>query len=330
MWVKRRLIPSLAAVALLVAMVLGHQKRFEARCQNLPKPGVLVPAAGGLVHVWCKGTGWPVVLMESSGLGNVTQYERVLNEVSKRTTACAWDRPDMGWSPGTTGGTTAPDQGERILTAITNMGKVGPIVAVGASTGGLISLYLARQHPERVVGLILIDAVTPEAVEAFHGSLTKLASSAERLAFAGRLGLLSLIDPLHLSEKDACLTYWPENFDAVSALVEGLPESARLVNKTPPLSPRMPLIVLRHGRPGDLVGAGASASDQKAAEPKWIALQQSLAAQSRAGRLRVVPQSGHLIAIEAPQAVVQAIDDVVDMTTVVRGQRPSACSRLGM
>jgi pimeloyl-ACP methyl ester carboxylesterase len=323
---KRALIPAAAVVGLIVAVVLGHQRHFESGCAAQTRPGSLMSAPGGAVNVWCEGRGWPLVLLEASGLGDATQYERVMHAVGRRTTVCAWDRPGMGSSPTTTGKTSAPEQGERILAALSNSALSGPLVTVGASAGGLVSLYLARQHPDRVVGMVLVDALGPEAVERFAAPLAKVASSARWGAVGGRLGLLSLLNPLHLSERDACMTYWPEVFDAATDLLNGLPESARLVKSCPPLSPRMPLIVLRHGRPGDLVtGAGASAAEQAAAEPTWIALQQSLAAQSRDGRLRVVPKSGHLIAVEQPEAVVQAIDDVLDEIASPSIPPPRAC-----
>src|SRR5262249_41581636 len=154
----------------------------------------------------------PVVLLESSGLGNATQYAEILRALAPRTTACGWDRPGMGLSPPTAGGTSVPDQGERILAALSAAGRTGPMVVVGASAGGLVSLYLARRHPERVVGVVLVDALGPNAVPRFAEPFARLAASARRAAWAARFGLLATLDPFHLSEPDACLTYRPEVF----------------------------------------------------------------------------------------------------------------------
>jgi pimeloyl-ACP methyl ester carboxylesterase len=311
-WLKRGIVFVAVAAGLLAAVGFVKQRRFEGRCRDRAWPGALLPAPGGPVHVWCEGAGEPLVLLEASGLGNAMQYDRVLRAVAPRTSACAWDRPGMGLSPPTTGGTLAPDQGERILAALSKAGRRGPLVVVGASAGGLTSLYLARQHADRVVGAVLVDALGPDAVDRFDEPFRKLAASARRAAWAARLGVLTTIDPLRLSEPDACLTYRPEVFEATSLMLSTLAESARLVARCPPLSETMPLIVLRHGRPGDLVGTAASVEAQAAAEPIWIDLQERLAAQSRVGQLRVVAQSGHLIANEQPEAVVKAIFDVLD------------------
>jgi pimeloyl-ACP methyl ester carboxylesterase len=298
---------------LLVVVGFVKQRRFEARCRARSWPGSLVPVSGAPVHVWCEGTGAPIVLFEASGLGNAAQYRRVLPVIARRTTACAWDRPGMGLSPPTPGGALVSDQAERILAALSATGRHDKLVVVGASSGGLISLYLARQHPERVVGVVLVDALSPDGVDQFGEALAKLATSARRAAWAARFGLLQTLDPFRLSADDACLTYRPGVFEAADQFASALPESARLVRLSPPLSDKMPLVVLRHGRAGDVVGSAAPVSEQVAAEPAWVKLQEGLAAESRVGRVRAVDGSGHLIADERPEAVIQAVGDVLDM-----------------
>ena len=173
-----------------------------------------------------------------------------------------------------------------------------------------------------MVGVVLIDALTPEIVERFHAPLAKLAGSARLAGLGARLGLVQMVNPLRLSDKEACLTYWPEVFDAAGDLLSGLPEAARAVKRTPPLSKKMPMVVLRHGRPGDLFSVGLTSPEQAAAEPAWQQLQHDVTAQSVAGRLRVVPHSGHSILKEEPRAVVQAIDDILEFTPPVRATSP--------
>jgi pimeloyl-ACP methyl ester carboxylesterase len=319
---KRGLASVLVGVGLLAIVGSVKQRRFEAHCTARNWPGAMVRTPGEPVHVWCEGTGDPVVLLEASGLGSSMQYRHILPAVAQRTTACAWDRPGMGLSPPTPGAASAPDQGERILAALSESGRHGQLVVVGASAGGLVSLYLARRHPERVVGIVLVDGLVPDAVDKFAKPLAKLATSARRAAWAARFGLLATIDPLKLSAEDACLTYRYEVLAATSDFLSALSESARSVRRSPPLPERMPLIVLRHSRAGDLVGSAASYAEQVDAEPTWVRLQEDLAAQSRVAQLRVVEGSGHLITNERPDAVIAAVGDVLDMVA-----RPATTSR---
>jgi pimeloyl-ACP methyl ester carboxylesterase len=229
----------------------------------------------------------------------------------------------MGLSPPTASGTSVPDQGERILAALSSKGSDRRFVVVGSSAGGLISLYLAREHPERVVGVVLVDALGPEAVRQLSPQLARLSASARRAVWAARFGLLDALNPLGLPEGDACLTYRPEVMAATSQLLSSLPGSARLMSDVPPMRETMPLIVLRHDRVGDLVASAATVEEQAAIEPTWIALQTDLASQSMVGQVRVVEGSGHLIAHERPDAVIRAVQDVLDMAA-----QPSASAVL--
>ena len=290
---KRGLVSVLVGAGLLAIVGSVKQWRFEARCAARNWPGTMVRTPTGPVHVWCEGTGDPVVLFEASGLGSSIQYRPVLQAVALRTTACSWDRPGMGLSPPTRGAASAPEQGERILAALSASGRNGQLVVVGASAGGLISLYLARRHPVRVVGVVLVDALAPDAVNQFAKPLAKLATSARRASWAARFGLLAAINPMKLSAEDACLTYRSDVLGSTSDFLSALAESARIVRVSPPLPERMPLIVLRHGRAGNLVGSAEPYVEQVAAEPNWVRLQEHLAAQSRVAQLRVVEGSGH-------------------------------------
>jgi pimeloyl-ACP methyl ester carboxylesterase len=302
----------LAVAGAVVVVGVSAQRAFERRCRERAWPGALVPTPAGPVHLWCEGEGQPIVLLEASGLGNALQYERVLPELARHTTTCAWDRPGMGQSPPGAAAGSAPAQGEQILAALAQQRIVGPLVVVGASAGGLVSLALARCHPERVVGAVLVDAVGPDAAGPLAAPFRRLEATTRRAAWAARLGWLRVLDPFHLPEPEACLTYRPSVFAAASDLLAGFGASARAVSRCGPLAGTMPLVVLRHGRVGDLVGAAASPEEQRAFEPTWVALQEGLARQSTRGQLRVVAGSGHLIVDERPDVVVQAVHDVLD------------------
>jgi pimeloyl-ACP methyl ester carboxylesterase len=49
---------------------------------------------------------------------------------------------------------------------LTAAGEAGPMVLVGHSMGGLFVRLFARRHPQRVLGVVLVDAVTPEIMDA--------------------------------------------------------------------------------------------------------------------------------------------------------------------
>lgn len=71
---------------------------FCAACHDSATLDSKVPVAGLSLHVVCKGTGAPSVVLES-GLGNDARaWSRVQPEVAKFTKVCAYDRAGLGSS----------------------------------------------------------------------------------------------------------------------------------------------------------------------------------------------------------------------------------------
>jgi pimeloyl-ACP methyl ester carboxylesterase len=72
----------------------------------------------------------------------------------------------------------------------------------------------------------------------------------------------------------------------------------------------VPVIVLRHGkappRPPQFTEALHKAYDEA-----WTVFQEDLAKRSPRGELRVAEQSGHMIQLDQPELVIQAIRDVM-------------------
>jgi len=101
-------------------------------------------------------------------------------------------------------------------------------------------------------------------------------------------------------------TYRPEVFAATSQLLSDLAESARFVGACRTMSRPMPRASPRPDRRSRRVG-------RKAAEPARRSFQEELASQSSRGQLRVIDDSGHLTANERPEAVVPAVEDVLEM-----------------
>lgn len=71
----------------------------------------------------------------------------------------------------------------------------------------------------------------------------------------------------------------------------------------------MPLIVLTQGDPSSSSSASAGVLDG------WVELQRRFAGRSRRGRQVVVPDSGHGMPEEAPDAIVGAVREIVTIVT---------------
>jgi pimeloyl-ACP methyl ester carboxylesterase len=160
-----------------------------------PKPrGEMVDIGGRKLRLVCEGPKGPrpVVWLESGAFSGAADFAAIQQKLTARgLRACAYDRAGLGWSdPG-----PQPRDGDAITGDLGRLmaasGEPGPYVLVGHSMAGLYLRQFAVQHPDQVVGLVLLDAVTPETVdqpgaERFVRRMTLVARAS---AVAGSLGL---------------------------------------------------------------------------------------------------------------------------------------------
>jgi pimeloyl-ACP methyl ester carboxylesterase len=129
----------------------------EASCN-----GSLFDMDGNKIWVHSQGTGSPTVVFES-GFGNDSSVwaslEKQVRERGFRT--FVYDRAGFGRSTINPSSAYSIDNDAQILSAALERCSIdGPIVMVGHSYGGAISLVLAEKS-QKVKGLVLLDAVVP-------------------------------------------------------------------------------------------------------------------------------------------------------------------------
>jgi pimeloyl-ACP methyl ester carboxylesterase len=109
----------------------------------------------------CRGEGTPVVFLESpSGLSAAEAFAPVFDDMAERTRVCRLERLGFGNSDRPIPGLvqTASDYADELHRLVSRAAPEGDIVIVGYSFGGFIARVYADRHPERVAGLLLIDA----------------------------------------------------------------------------------------------------------------------------------------------------------------------------
>lgn len=133
-----------------------------------PIRGELIDIGGRrmrLVRAGEPGEG-PTILCEHGAFGCAADWASVQARLSaKGLRSLAYDRAGLGLSdPG-----PLPRDGRAIVADLASLlahaGVTGPLVLVGHSMGGLMVRLFAHAHPERVMGVVLVDAVTPEAMD---------------------------------------------------------------------------------------------------------------------------------------------------------------------
>lgn len=134
--------------------------------------GELVDIGGRRLRVVRQGpTTGPLVMLECGAFGCAADWAVVQQRLAdKGLRSLAYDRAGLGHSdPGPIprdGAAIAQDL-EALLKAV---GETGPLVFVGHSMGGLLARVFVARNRARVLGVVLVDAVTPELMEARLGS----------------------------------------------------------------------------------------------------------------------------------------------------------------
>ncbi len=133
-----------------------------------PPRGELVDIGGRRLRVVRAGerSGKPVVVFECGAFGCAADWSVVQTRLAERGVySLAYDRAGLGFSdPG-----PAPRDGKAIAAdleaLLAHLGETGPLIMVGHSMGGLLLRVFVGRNRERVQGVVLVDAVTPEAIE---------------------------------------------------------------------------------------------------------------------------------------------------------------------
>ena len=327
------------ALTILVAYSVGSRHTADAQAADVevaPQPtGVLVNIGGQRLHIDCRGSGSPTVLLEA-GAGDVSViWSLVQPLVARSTRTCSYDRGGYAWSdPGTTPRTFAQLSAE-LHSALDSLRIHGPFILVGQSYGGFVVRGFAKQYPQDVAGMVLVDAVHEDQRLIWGGEAHRISDAASGRPFPSPViglnaALLSQARQLPIDTSAAQLQppldrlppfarsiwAWAESRPllrlAQAAEMEWSPEELAVFHaeraKNRATLGSLPLVVLARADGGykDLKTISAAALERERR-----ALQADLARLSTRGQLSFVANSGHNIHVEAPDAVVKAIETVI-------------------
>jgi pimeloyl-ACP methyl ester carboxylesterase len=284
-----------------------------------------VDIGGRRLAVQVKGSGPTVVLEVGAGGGGIgPAWNGVDDRLAEFATVIVYDRAGTGRSKAAEPYPTTADRARDLAALLDALSIKQPVTLVGWSLGGLIVQHFAALNPARVAGVVLVDPTpvdTFSAVPAWQRALMKSSLPARAFTAIARRGWLRGPRAQRWLQKmlEAQLgphfdrNKLPRLLEAVSdpLLHETvLMESRRLEECCADVAqvlerqglPKTPLIVLTAGyrgkRPGKAVmRVGTSHAHTAASVP--------------GGELRELKDVGHHVPFEAPEAIVQAVRDVL-------------------
>jgi len=138
-----------------------------ANAQPKPPRGEMVDVGGRRLRVVRAGgrSERPTVVLEHGAFGCATDWTVVQERLAARgLSSLAYDRAGLGHSePG-----PKPRDGKAIVAdldaLLRQVDEPGPYVLAGHSMGGLMVRLFAITHPGQVLGVVMVDAVTPEVI----------------------------------------------------------------------------------------------------------------------------------------------------------------------
>ncbi|MGH8220455.1 MAG: alpha/beta fold hydrolase [Steroidobacteraceae bacterium] len=299
-----------ALLLVLAAAACALERVAEARDRRrFPPPGRLVDIGGRRLHLACLGggAGPTVVIEQGAGSPSVTWWP-VQARVANFARVCTYDRAGYLWSDPVAPGRSLADRVVDLHTLLDRAELPPPYILVSHSFGGFLARAYARAHPREVAGLVLVD--TPHESTVLQASFLRYLRRGARIqsvvSGAARLGLVRLLGrhvpmlllPDHPAGYALCAR--PQHPQLLADDLRGLLADTAMLSAGAlgSLGDR-PLIVLTHGVP--FPGAAA------AAEQGWQEGERKLAALSSNSELIVAARSSHMIHVDEPEAVVEAI-----------------------
>lgn len=330
--------------ALLVACGARAEAQHSVDAESYTEAQTLIEIEPGRrLNLYCLGAGGPTVILESGLTDPTNVWGLVQPRLSRATTACAYDRAGIGFSDGATRPSSSKNIVDDLYRLLTAAGLPAPYVLVGASAGGMHVRLFAYTYPDLVAGVVLVDPAHEDQTEGFRGLDPEQRSAAEWDAQIIEPGLTLRRECIKAAETGirpgtaeyarCSFAQYPQLSAAIQQATERfqlglnfqraqLAEEEAMFRVSADQLRRarrqiglLPLIVLTKDRPAP-PAEGLDREQSRLRETRyelWKELGRQSAAMSSIGSQRVVAGAGHAMTLENPDAVVQAVEEVVLM-----------------
>ena len=257
------------------------------------------------------GSGSPTVVFEAGMGASRNMWGAVVPLVAERTSTLVYDRSGLGRSPADSQPRTLRRLADDLVDVLDHLGD-GPFVVVGHSWGGPIVRVAASLVPERIAGVVLVDA-TDEGCELFFSKanerqsklMTRFGPTMARLGLI-KLGVKKLAAPL---PEPAASRMRAEDGTVAAVRTMGAELVSCIADTTalradPPALPDVPVTV---------ISGMVTTRMERGRRPELIAAHRARAATHRQGRHVEATRSSHYVPFTEPALVAAEIGRILDV-----------------
>jgi pimeloyl-ACP methyl ester carboxylesterase len=294
------------------------------------EPGQLVDIGGRRINLDCIGSGAPTVVLMAGISSWSPVWYKTQPVIAQKTRVCAFDRASFGFSDPAPRPQILSDTVNDLHAALEAASVPGPYVLVGHSLGGVEARLYAQRWPQDVAGMILVDT-SPAGEGLIEENQPGVADDESIESYVSdelHCAMLAADRPLEPSNPEykdcskslpsdtpaAFRKVWPQFFTAAYAAARVSLISSLYTHRYDSIDRRslgaMPLVVLSAER-SFAIDTPAGKRFWRAYKKAWYARHEALAHLSSRGVYRLIEGSGHAIQLDNPQAVIDAVDEVL-------------------
>jgi pimeloyl-ACP methyl ester carboxylesterase len=275
---------ALAACALIVVHGRPLADALQSRSGSYASVGKLVPISHGhRMFLECTGESHAaptVILATGRGTGSYQGWALVQSRVSEFARVCSYDPLGAGESDHVPGSHPVSEVVENMHDLFHSAQIPGPFILVGNSLGGVLIRQYEEQYPSEVAGFVFVDSAHEE-----------------------------------MEWRDAAIS---TSFDPAWSNAQYLQENGLLPPKRLlAWHDDVPMIILeRTELPPCSAFPGLTQAQCDQLNRAWHDFQVDLSSRSRYGQLRAIAGSGHLMQQQKPEAISQAVSDVINQVNL--------------
>lgn len=239
----------------------------------------------------------PAVLLEAGGGADASYWDDLAPILARETgaTIITYDRAGYGESDLPQTPYDIRQEVARLWRGLEQLGLANAVIPLGHSWGGMLILVTACEHPEAVCGLVFLDAMNVEFIDAIGGAE----------------GLINHPLAQHPFDRSQ-----PEKLTkpqlAALRVEAGMPDTVTFV-KTLSIPQHIPTRVITAGIPW-----WPKPEENQA----WRGSHEHLAASVQDGKLLVADHSAHLVPYDQPEIIVAAVMELVQLARAREHHEP--------